>query len=74
MEGGEDPREGEVDDRGSLQETEHMARAMDLSILTGEGKHPRPHVHVVEPIWDQNFGRPGAVMNPPTMKSLLRQL
>jgi hypothetical protein len=60
MEGGEDPREGEVDDRGSLQETEHMARAVDLSILTGEGKHPRPHVHVVEPIWGSKFWASGS--------------
>jgi hypothetical protein len=32
-----------------------MARVVDLSILSGEGKRPRPHVHRVEPEWGSKF-------------------
>jgi hypothetical protein len=45
--------------RRTIREAEHLARAVDLSILTGEGKHPRPHVHGVEPQWRSKYWASG---------------
>jgi hypothetical protein len=55
LEGSEDPRDEEEEERRTLRETEHMARAVDLSIFAGEGKQPRPSVHGVEPTWGSKF-------------------
>jgi hypothetical protein len=32
-----------------------MARKMDISMYFGEGKHPRPHIHGIEPEWSSKF-------------------
>jgi hypothetical protein len=49
FDGTDDPREEEEDERRTIWEIEHMARVVDLSILSGEGKRPRSYVHGVEP-------------------------
>jgi hypothetical protein len=38
-----------------LLEKEHLARVTDISIMAGEGIHPRPHVHGVEAKWGSKF-------------------
>jgi hypothetical protein len=55
MEGSKDQREEEDEESRMLWEIEQMVRAMDLSIISGEGKHPRPHVDRVEPAWASIF-------------------
>jgi hypothetical protein len=32
---------------------------IDISILSREGNHPRPHVHRVEPVWRSKFWASG---------------
>jgi hypothetical protein len=51
----DDLRKDEKEVRRTIREAEHLARVVDLSILAGEGKHPRPHVHDVEPQWRSKF-------------------
>jgi hypothetical protein len=36
-----------------------MARGMDISIFSGKGKHPGPHIHGVEPAWSSKFWASG---------------
>jgi hypothetical protein len=59
MDGSIDQREEEDGESRILQEKEQMARGMDLSIISGEGKHPIPHVHGVEQTWGSKFWAAG---------------
>jgi hypothetical protein len=45
----------EEDYRLLLLEKEQLARITDISIMAGEGNHPRPHVHGVEAKWGSKF-------------------
>jgi hypothetical protein len=45
--------------RRTIREAECLARAVDLSILAGEGKHHRPHAHGMEPHWISKFWASG---------------
>lgn len=38
---------------------EQMARATEISLLTGQGKNPRPHIHGVEQVQGSKFQADG---------------
>jgi hypothetical protein len=56
---GPDQWEDEDEDSRPSKEKEQMAWGIDLSIISGEGKHPRPHVHGVEPSRGSKFWASG---------------
>jgi hypothetical protein len=55
IEGHEEQREEGDEENRLLWDKEQMARGMGISIFSGEGKHPRPHIHGVEPAWSSKF-------------------
>jgi hypothetical protein len=57
--GSPEQREDEDEDSRTIREKEQMARGIDLSIISGEGKHPKPHVHGVEPSRGSKFWASG---------------
>jgi hypothetical protein len=59
IQGSPDQREDEDEDSRTIREKEQMARGIDLSIISGEGKHPKPHVHGVEPSRGSKFWASG---------------
>jgi hypothetical protein len=38
-----------------MLQREQMARATEISLLTGQGKNPRPHIHGVEQVQGSKF-------------------
>jgi hypothetical protein len=41
-------QEGQVEDEQHMLHREQMARVTDISMIAGQGKHQRPHVHGIE--------------------------